>query len=101
MKICKYCVRYKEGFCIMLKQEKDEGGSCKLYESWHDPTPLPTQNKGVKGKISIDWDAYLLDVAKTILPSFADRSAEKAAETSVIYAQALVLKLKGILRQGY
>lgn len=101
MKICKYCIRNDNGYCTMLKQEKDDGDTCKLCEPRQAPTPPLTQNKGVKGKYSIDWDAYLLEVAKTMMPVFADGSPEETADKSISYAKALVAKLKETLRQGY
>ena len=101
MKACKYCIRYKDGYCTMLKQTKGVGDCCKLFEGYHAPTLPLQQNKVSQSKNSIDWNAYLLEVAKTMMPSFAERAPEEAAEQSVSYAQALILKLKETLQQGY
>lgn len=83
----------------MLKQTKGVGDSCKLFETYQAPTIFQTKNKGAQGKYSLDWRSYFIEVAKTMLPVFAESSPEEAAEKSVSYAQALVLKLKETLEQ--
>lgn len=98
MKCCKYCIRRKDGYCTMLKQNKADGDYCKLFEGYQAPILPLYQNKASQSKKSIDWNAYLLEVAKTMMPSFAEGSPAEAAEKSVSYAHALILKLQETLR---
>lgn len=85
----------------MLKQKKADNDTCKLFEGEQVVNTLPQQNKGVKGRYSIDWDMFLADTARLMLPSFANEPEEIAAEKSISYAKSLLLKLKETLRQGY
>lgn len=101
MRICKYCIRRKEGYCTMLKQAKTDNDTCKLFEGYEAPTALPQQNKGVKGRYGVDWDMFLAETARTMLPSFSNEPDDIAAEKAVSYSKALLLKLKETLRQGY
>lgn len=101
MRICKYCIRRKEGYCTMLKQAKTDNDSCKLFEGYDAPTAPPKQNKGVKGHYGVDWDMFLADTARTMLPLFSNEPEEIAAEKAVSYSKALLLKLKETLRQGF
>lgn len=101
MRICKYCIRHKDGYCTMLKQMKADNDTCKLFEGYEAPATPPQQNKGVKGRYGIDWDMFLAKTARTMLPSFTNESEEIAAEKAVSYSKALLLKLKETLRQGY
>jgi len=99
MNTCIDCIRYKDGYCSLLRQEKGAGDHCKLFETYEPPTPSTRQNKGVKSKTSIDWDSYLLEVTRTIFPAFVSESAEDASIKAITYAQALILKLKEELKR--
>lgn len=99
---CIDCVRLnKDGFCTILKQKKGVGDHCKLFEERQAPTLPLSQNKAAKGKNNSSWDSYLADVAKAMMPCFAGRTAEEAADMAVEYSIALITKLKRTLSQGY
>ena len=101
MMTCKDCVRYKDGYCIMLKQTKGKEEHCKLFES-RSVSSLPLyKNNGAKGINKVDWELYLMDVAKVMLPSFSDKSPEDAAQHAVSYATELISKLNETLNKGY
>lgn len=78
----------------MLKQNKTDNDTCKLFESHQTITAPPQQIKAYKGKNNIDWGIFLAETAKAMLPSFSQEHEDKAAEKAISYAKALILKLK-------
>lgn len=102
MNTCKYCIRHKDNYCIMLKQNKDDNDSCKLFEVADVTSTQLKQNKGMKVSYGVvNWNIFTAETARIMLPTFAYETEDNAADKAISYAKALVLKLKETLRQGY